>query len=149
MSGLNGSPGKTVYRKVPRVRIPPSPRWPLWYIEFMVDSETSLGVPGKIRKIRLGFALAALACFLLAFLTFVISLRGGNVAVLFLILGLLGCGILCGIVVGILNGKERKAHGAAVHSSAFGSSMGIILVMFLGALALMVWFFFKWMGALS
>jgi magnesium-transporting ATPase (P-type) len=100
------------------------------YNENMVDKEISLAPSERIRLWRLGFAWGLLACFLGAFLILVLFLKSGSLEVAFLVFGLLGMGIICGVVVAILNSKEKKLIGAAPHSSSFGNAMGIMLIVF-------------------
>jgi hypothetical protein len=119
------------------------------YNENMADKEISLAPSERIRLWRLGFAWGLLACFLGAFLILVLFLKSGSLPAAFLVLGLLGLGTICGVVVAILNSKEKKLIGAAPHSSSFGNAMGIMLIVFVLMLILtFIAFFFAAMSGL-
>jgi len=102
----------------------------------MAHKEDSAGAMSIMRMWRLGFAWGILVCFLAAFLIFVIFLKSNSPEMMFLILGLFGLGIVCGVMVVLLNSKEKKLKGLAPHSSAFGTAMGITLIVFIIMLAL-------------
>ena len=118
------------------------------YNENMVDKEISLAPSERIRLWRLGFAWGLLGCFFAAFLILVLFLKSGSPAVAFLVLGLLGLGIICGVVVAILSSKEKKLIGAAPHGSSFGSAMGIMLIVFVLMLILALFALFSAMSGL-
>jgi hypothetical protein len=97
----------------------------------MIEKEISLSPSNKLKTWRLGFAWGTLACFSAALLIFVFSQKSGNMGMLYLILGSLGLGFLCGVMVVILNGKEKESIGAAPHKAEFGLAMGITLIIFI------------------